>query len=250
MKNIVIKTAGESGLVVELGTEIDEEINSKVRRIAAALSQQAPLGLREVVPTYRSFLVYFDPLLLSRTELIDLIHEIVSSDSGKTSKMSDRKTVYIPVCYSEEFGPDLSFVAEYNSLAVAEVIKLHCERAYLIYMLGFMPGFPYLGGLSRRLFTPRLNQPRLRIPAGSVGIADQQTGFYPAESPGGWRIIGRTPVRPFQPGKESAFLFEAGDYLRFQPISHIEYEEIEKQIQLGTYRPLVVQGTQGGGGNA
>lgn len=149
------------------------------------------------------------------------------------------RVVTIPVCYGGEFGPDLGFVAEHNKISTDEVIRIHCSRPMRIYMLGFMPGFPYLGGMDERIAAPRLPKPRTKIPAGSVGIAGSQTGFYPYESPGGWRLIGRTAVRPFTPGAAEPFLFSAGDSLKFRPVDIEEFDQIRSDVEAGRYTPEI-----------
>ena len=148
----------------------------------------------------------------------------------------------IPVCYGGDFGPDLSDVAEHAGMSAEEVIAIHSGHDYLIDMLGFLPGFAYLGGLDERLHTPRLATPRTRIEPGAVGIGGAQTGIYPLASPGGWRIIGRTPVRPYDPDRESPILYAAGDYLRFVPITPQEFSLIETQVESGTYECEIVKG--------
>jgi len=139
------------------------------------------------------------------------------------------KTVHIPVCYGGRFGPDIEFVAQTNHLSVEEVIRLHCEPEYLIYMVGFTPGFPFLGGLPPALHTPRLKTPRSLVPAGSVGIANAQTGIYPLASPGGWQLIGRTPKKLFAPQRPNPFLYQAGDRIKFEPISAQDFTRLAKE---------------------
>ena len=173
------------------------------------------------------------------------IEEILLTMEASTARV-EAKVVYIPVCYGGEFGPDLDFVAEHNGLSVDEVVQIHTSTPYLIYMLGFTPGFPYLGGMSERLATPRLEKPRTKIPAGSVGIAGSQTGFYPIESPGGWRLIGSTPIKAFNFVIENPFLFDAGNYLHFVSVSSAEYYTIKQDVENGNYHP--VTGILGGGG--
>jgi inhibitor of KinA len=147
--------------------------------------------------------------------------------------------VEIPVCYGGDFGPDLEFVAQHNKLTTADVVAIHTSVPYLVYMLGFTPGFPYLGGMSDRIAAPRLEKPRTAIPAGSVGIAGSQTGFYPVESPGGWRLIGRTPVKAFDAASVNPFLFAARDYLRFKAIAAQEYAAIAQAVADGSYTPVI-----------
>lgn len=236
-------TAGEQGLVIEFGSVIDAAVNQRVHCAARAINAELSELLTEVVPTYRSLAVYFDPLLIRRSELIERIEALLQA-LPESEEQGAARIVKIPVCYGGEFGPDLEFVAAHNGLAAEEVISIHASTPYLVYMLGFTPGFPYLGGMSERIATPRLATPRTKIPAGSVGIAGNQTGFYPIESPGGWQLIGRTPLKAFRPEAAQPFLFAAGDYLQFSPVSALEYAQIEQEVQRGAY---VLQWTMKGG---
>lgn len=229
--------AGEQGLVVEFGGEIDPEINRRVHRLAAAIRNERMEAVIEVVPAYRSLLVYFDPLELSRRRLKSIVNDLLEREEAPNPDSCEGRTVVVPAVYGGEFGPDLPFVAEYTGLSAEEVIALHTSKPYLVYMLGFIPGFPYLGGMPERLSTPRLEKPRVKIPAGSVGIAGGQTGFYPLESPGGWRIIGRTPFQGYPLGKDEAPLFSAGDSLLFRRIGAAEYLRIREELEAGTYVP-------------
>jgi inhibitor of KinA len=213
--------------VVEIGDEIHPEINCKIRGLVLALEAKHLRGVREYIPTYRSLLVQYDPAEILFNELIEQIRQIESQLEGTT--IPEAKIVEIPVTYGGEFGPDIEFVAKHNNLCQEEVITLHTGRDYLVYMLGFTPGFCYLGGMSERLETPRLTSPRTRIPAGSVGIAGKQTGIYPIDSPGGWQLIGRTPLRLFDPTRASVVLIEAGDYVRFTQIDEQEYERLARK---------------------
>ena len=153
-----------------------------------------------------------------------------------------KKVFEIPVCYGGEFGPDLATIAEHAGLSEQEVIDIHTSTDYLIYMLGFLPGFTYLGGLDERIHTPRLANPRIRIPAGSVGIGGSQTGIYPMDSPGGWQLMGLTPVKTYDPDREVPILVEAGDYIRFVPVDRAEYDRIKTEVEQGTYRVRIVEG--------
>lgn len=231
--------AGEQGLVVEFGDGIDPEINAKVQILATSLATESLPGILEIVPTYRSLLIYFDPLVLSRLELSTRIAQLIENPSNKLSDTKETRVVFIPVCYGDEFGPDIQNVAQHNSLSVDEVIAIHTATPYLVYMLGFTPGFPYLGGLSPKIATPRLTTPRTKIPAGSVGIAGSQTGFYPIESPGGWQLIGRTPVKAFDPMANNPFLFKAGDYLQFEAVTKDDFHVIKAEVDKGTYSPKI-----------
>ena len=218
------KPAGDSALVIIFGDRIDEGINKKVHAVASAIEKASPDWLVEVVPTYTSVYVYYDPLKLSYRNILDAIKPFLSVEP----KEERPRIVEIPTAYGGEFGPDIEFVAKHNGLTVEEVIEIHSKPLYRVYMLGFTPGFAYLGGMDERIATPRLEKPRLKVPAGSVGIAGKQTGIYPIESPGGWRLIGRTPLRLFTPEKDPPTLLQPGDYVRFVPISEEEFWEIYK----------------------
>jgi KipI family sensor histidine kinase inhibitor len=208
---------GEGGLSVELGEGIDARVNTRVHQLAAeARRQLAGLAL-ELVPAYRSLLFLFDPLQVGRRELRRLIESILQTLPNPPPPLQGR-TVEIPVCYGAAHGPDLAAVAAHAGLSEAEAIALHAGATYRVCLLGFTPGFPYLGGMPERLALPRLTTPRPRVPAGSVGIAAAQTGIYPLESPGGWRLIGRTALRLFDPGAARPFLLSPGDAVRFVPI--------------------------------
>ncbi|MCL5884289.1 MAG: 5-oxoprolinase subunit PxpB [Deltaproteobacteria bacterium] len=215
--------AGEQGLVVEFGDAIDPAVNARVQRLARVLSSRGVEGVLETVPTYRSLLVLFDPLVLPRKRLAAVVEGLLDAPSGTDEPAGAPDVVELPVCYGGEFGPDLEFVARHSGLSPEEVISVHASPSYLVYMLGFTPGFPYLGGMPERIAVPRLASPRGKVPAGSVGIAGSQTGVYPVESPGGWRLIGRTPSRIFDPGAAEPFLLAAGDLVRFRPIDEEEY---------------------------
>ena len=205
--------AGDSAVVVEVGDDIHPDIHQVVRGFMLALQQHPIPGVRECIPTYRSVLVLYDPASLWYHEVIEQLK--ARAAYLETSAIPVPKIVNIPVTYGSQCGPDLEFVAEYAQLTPDEVIALHCNAEYLVYMLGFTPGFCYLGGLDERLETPRRAEPRTRIPAGSVGIAGKQTGVYPIDSPGGWQLIGQTTMRPFDPRRDPPVLIHAGDIVRF-----------------------------------
>ncbi|WP_372714251.1 5-oxoprolinase subunit PxpB [Ilyobacter sp.] len=216
--------AGDSSIVIEFGNEISKDINRELRNLTDALDNLNYDFIREIVPTYRSIIVHYDSLKISFEKLKEKIVE-----AGNTKRDSEEKKiniVEIPVLYGEEAGPDLEEVAKHNGLSIEDVIKIHSSGEYLIYMLGFTPGFPYLGGMDEKIATPRLAKPRLKIPAGSVGIAGSQTGIYPMESPGGWQLIGKTPLDLFDPQSKDPFLLNAGDYIRFIPITKEEYDSV------------------------
>lgn len=239
MQGIRMLKAGEQGLVIEFGNEIDPTINANVHRLAKILTRNLPDHILEVVPTYRSLMVYFDPLIINRKSLEDHIAGYLTDLEGIAVTRETTRTMTIPVAYGGEFGPDLDFAATHNGLTQDQVVAIHTAVPYLVYMLGFTPGFPYLGGMSERIAAPRLDAPRVKIPAGSVGIAGKQTGIYPIESPGGWQLIGRTPLTVFDPSAKRPFLFAAGDYLQFAAIQPDEYVAIKEQVASGAYAPVV-----------
>jgi KipI family sensor histidine kinase inhibitor len=216
--------AGDSSIVVEFGNEISKDINKNLRNLTDILDNFNYDFIKEIVPTYRSIIIHYDSLKISFKELKNKIIEAGNTKNNSIEK--EPNIVEIPVLYGGEVGPDLEEVAKHNNLSVEEVIKIHSSEEYLIYMLGFTPGFPYLGGMDEKIATPRLEKPRLKIQAGSVGIAGSQTGIYPMESPGGWQLIGRTPLDIFDPQSEDPFLLNAGDYIRFIPITQGEYNSI------------------------
>lgn len=240
MQAVKFLTQGESGIVVEFGTDIDPTINTRVHQLARRIQSQYPQLVEAVVPTYRSLLVCFDPLQISRGDLMTKIEKISAEQDSDSAKESSGSTVVIPTCYGGNFGPDLDFVARHNNISTDEVIRIHTSTAYRIYMMGFTPGFPYLGGMSGKIAAPRLEKPRTRIPAGSVGIAGTQTGLYPVESPGGWQLIGRTPLKVFNSGSRSPFLYSAGDFLQFEPVSVFDYEKIRLDVERGLFQPRIL----------
>jgi len=218
----VYRLAGDNGLLVEFGEGIDSRVNAKVRAMARSLGKDRPLGVLEMIPTYRSVLFFYDPEFTNPDKLCTLIEQV-----EKTLEKIDIqpfKIVEIPVCYADEFGPDIENVQKTHGLTRKEVIHLHSKPEYLIYMVGFTPGFAFLGGLDEKLYTPRLATPRMLVPEGSVGIANNQTGMYPIASPGGWQIIGKTPLKLFAPDRANPFIYKAGDKIKFKPISKPEYD--------------------------
>lgn len=213
----IFTPAGDSAVLVQFGDSIDPRINARVHRLAAGIALAGWAGFGEPVPAYTSLLVNYDPLALDYREAAQKIESLLPKiEDGRVE--TGARLVEIPVVYGGEEGPDLDDVADAHGLSAGEVIRLHGEAEYLVYMIGFTPGFPYLGGLDERIATPRRASPRTLVPAGSVGIAGQQTGIYPLASPGGWQIIGRTPLSLFDPGREPPSLLAPGDRVRFVPV--------------------------------
>jgi inhibitor of KinA len=242
----VLRTLGEGGLVVELGDAIDPALNARVQRLAREVAARLGDRIIEVVPTYRSLLVRHDPLRVPRRELARAVAAIVAELPAGAEELDAGRTVHVPACYGGELGPDLEDVARHAGLAPPEVVALHAGATYRVFMLGFTPGFPYLGGMAARLATPRLATPRRRVEAGSVGIGGAQTGIYPVASPGGWRLIARTPLRLFDPGAAAPFLLAPGDRLRFVPVPREEFDAVARAVAARTYAPDV----RGAGGEA
>ena len=230
--------AGDRALVIELGDEISVECNRRVHSLHKEIVREGLPGIIDIIPTYRSILVQYDVTLVSFGELMDRLSEV----EGGTPELPDENVnvVHLPVLYGGDYGPDLEYVARNAEMEVDEVIELHSSTEYPVYMMGFTPGFPYLGGMSKRIATPRLDTPRGVIPAGSVGIAEAQTGVYPIESPGGWRLIGRTPLRLFDVTRTPPSLIDAGDRVRFVPLSdEEEYRNIAEQVMSGEYTETI-----------
>lgn len=225
---------GDRALFIEFGDTIDPEMNRRVRRLMLTIQAAELPELVEMIPTYRSLLVHYDPRQIGPEKLRARLQ--VLAEKTEISEFPESKITEIPTVYGGEYGCDLEFVAEHNGLSPEEAIRLHAGKVYLIYMLGFIPGFAYLGGLSPRIATPRLPTPRTKILAGSVGIAGSQTGIYPAESPGGWRLIGRTPLELFHPVKEPPALLQMGNYVRFVQITVQEFSRIREEVARGIYR--------------
>lgn len=208
--------AGDSALLVTFADQIDLAANRRAHDLACCLREKPLRGVGEAVPGYVTLMVSFDPLEVDYAVVEGLLKKLL--DKCEDSSL-DPCRIEVPVVYGGEYGPDLEFVAAHNRLSADEVIRLHSGRDYPVYMMGFMPGFPYLGGLDSRITAPRLDTPRSRVPAGSVGIAGSQTGIYPFDSPGGWRLIGRTSLRLFDPSREPPFLLHPGDLVRFVQVA-------------------------------
>lgn len=229
-----ITPLGDTALMLEFGDVIDESIYRRVHAAWQAL-QAAPLtAVTELVPAYTSVTLFYDPVVAvqegaAETGIVDWLSAKVRErlkNPPKTGKSKPR-TIEIPICYGGEFGPDLGQVAKYSKLSPEEVIKRHSKADYIVYLIGFAPGFPYLGGLPRELETPRHAKPRMKVAPGSVGIAGNQTGIYPLGTPGGWNLIGRTPLKLFVPDRDPPVLLCAGDQVKFRTISSEEFAKLE-----------------------
>ncbi|MDJ0365458.1 5-oxoprolinase subunit PxpB [Hymenobacter sp. H14-R3] len=226
---------GDAAVVLEFGQAIDPATHRLIQAFAQVLDQQPFAGLREYVPAFTTLTVYYDPWALHLGEILpydqvaSYLQRLLPVAHDAAASYEPGPLVEIPVCYGGEFGPDLDLVASHAQLAVDEVIVLHSAPEYLVHMVGFAPGFPYLGGLDARLATPRRAQPRPLVPAGAVGIAGVQTGVYSLPTPGGWQLIGRTPLRLFDANRAQPSLLQAGDRLRFVPISIAEFQRLSHE---------------------
>ena len=226
---------GDAAVTLELGRTISPATHRLIQALARLLDQNPPPGLREYVPAFTTLTVYYDPWELSQNteipphkQVASYLQSLLPAAQVLAADYAPGPLVEIPVCYGGDLGPDLAAVAQYAGLSEAAVMELHSAAEYLVYMLGFAPGFPYLGGLDARLATPRRAVPRPLVPAGAVGIAGAQTGIYSLPTPGGWQLIGRTPRRLFDAGRTPPSLLQAGDRLRFVPISGAEFWQMNQ----------------------
>jgi len=220
-ENPGIRPAGDQALLIEFGAQISPQVNLRVREFSRWASSHKIPGIGEMIPSYCSALVYYDPFFLSFAQTAAWVREFAGSESVRDETSAPVKEV--PVLYGGEYGPDLSFVAHQNRITEEEVIRLHTGQDFLVYVVGFSPGFTAMGIVPPGIQAPRLANPRTKVPAGSVGIGGLQTGIYAVESPGGWQLIGRTPLRLFDLEKNPPSFFQAGDYARFYPIDEKEY---------------------------
>lgn len=232
----------EEAFDLVFANKIDIKINRLIQSLARYLLKNISRyrGIIDLIPAYHTLTVYFDPLLTSYQEAKQSLNNLLNSDLFKNSSFAKR-IIEIPVCYDDEFGPDLKDLAEYAKMSVDQLIETHTNSDYYIYMLGFLPGFAYMGTVIDRIAMPRLAQPRKKLEAGSVGIAGKQTGMYPVQSPGGWRIIGRTPLILYDPDRPEP-RYRAGDYIRFKSISKEQYEQIREQDRAGEYKLNTISG--------
>ena len=227
----------ENAISLEFGNKINEETLGRISRLNECIKQNPFAGLLSTIPAYTTLTLYFNPVVLMNdrslkgSTTLDKISGYIKSINVETN--IDQKIysqiINIPVCYDPTFGFDLQELSLFHQLKKEEIIDMHSSAVYTVYMIGFVPGFPYLGGLSEKLTSPRKQNPRAAIPAGSVGIAGQQTGIYPLETPGGWQIIGRTPLKLFDVNRQQPSLLKAGDKLKFEQISLREFEQIERE---------------------
>jgi inhibitor of KinA len=218
-----IVPAGDSVFIVEFEERIDPAVNASAIALAEAIQQAQIAGVRDVVPTYRSVAIYFDPLRTPAGALWQRL-EAEAARAG-VAAIETAAPLRIPVCYGGTCGPDLHAVAQFAHTSEADVISMHTAVTYRVFMLGFVPGFAYLGIVDSRIAMPRHSAPRVRVPAGSVGIAGVQTGVYPAETPGGWQLIGRTPTKPYDAERSEPFLMKAGDAVQFYAIDQSTFEQ-------------------------
>jgi len=224
---------GDHAILINFENKIDLEVNRKVLSLSNALNESKPKGFKYTIPTYCSLSVIYDPLITNyhslKNEIVATEHQIdkINSEDGRILK--------IPVCYAQQHAPDLEKFAKSRALTSKEIISIHSAQVYHVYMLGFLPGFAYLGKLDESIKATRLSTPRLKVPAGSIGLAGLQTAIYPCESPGGWQLIGRTPISIIDETKERSFLFKVGDQVKFYEIQDDEYKDIEVDIILNKF---------------
>ncbi len=232
----VFLSAGDTALVVQFGETIDREINRRVTVLGSALRSAAVAGVVDIVPTFRSLMVHYDPLAVSGAALRTRIEALLEVDAEVGGV---KRRWRIPVCYGGEHGPDLDGLAETIGLSVADAIEAHTTTPLDVFMMGFLPGFPYLGVLDEVFDVPRLVEPRVKVPARSVSVAQRQTTIYTIESPGGWHLVGRTPVEFYDPHRDNPILVDAGDQILFYAVDQGEYESIRETVTAGTWTPDV-----------
>ncbi|MGB4748704.1 MAG: 5-oxoprolinase subunit PxpB [Bacillota bacterium] len=241
-QNYEFSLLGDTALCVKLGDRISEDINNMVLNLCDALESLCLPGVSEIQPSYTSLAVHFDSNVISPS----YIRKLISSLQSQTHMLSFRKPTVaeIPVCYGGDYGPDLQWASQYLGISEEEIINRHSSRLYRVYMIGFTPGFPYLGGLDETISLPRLDQPREKVPKGSIGIASNQTGIYPWDTPGGWRIIGRTNYELFSPEMDPPSLLEPGDYVKFVPVHRLPEQQVWQRKEIN-HLPKIDLGVNG-----
>jgi KipI family sensor histidine kinase inhibitor len=225
MSNVRVIPAGDGTWLIELEDRLDEKVNARAIAIGRVVRAAGFDGVRDIVTGYRSVAVYVDPGLADPLGMAERLTAMAQKTA--VGQEASSRTIDVPVCYGGDEGPDLAEVAAFAACSEEEAVAIHCDRTYRVYLLGFAPGFPYLGIVDPRIAMPRRATPRVKVPAGSVGIAGRQTGIYPTETSGGWRIIGRTPIRPFDANRRPPCLFEIGEQVRFTPVSRDAIERWE-----------------------
>ncbi len=208
--------AGDSAILIDWSDEIDDDVNDRVHALAQILRHQDRPEIIDLIPAYSSLLVSYNPVISGFSQIYSLLESLLNSPQSIEQQSS--RLIEIPTHYGGEFGPDVEFIARHNRVSASQIISLHASVIYRVYMLGFVPGFAYLGSVPQAIAAPRLETPRTRVPTGSVGIAGRQTGVYPIESPGGWRLIGRTELKLFDPTQDPPTLLRPGDRVRFVAI--------------------------------
>ncbi|MBN8208728.1 5-oxoprolinase subunit PxpB [Bacillus sp. NTK071] len=231
--SITFHPLGEAAVKVSFHQAVSQSLNKTIKAFCTNLSLKDP-GIIEWVPAYDSVTVYYDPWIYTYQRLTELLKKKALEIDHQPG--NSKTIVTIPTLYGGEYGPDLDKLSKSKKMNTDDVISLHTNGDYLVNMIGFLPGFPYLSGLDEKIAMPRLDEPRQTVPAGSVGIAGSQTGIYPLESPGGWNLIGRTPLRLYDPERDNPFLLEQGDYLRFKSITEEEFKQIKREIDEGSYK--------------
>lgn len=233
---VEIVPLGDSAITITFGNKIDEGIHQQIHQFLHVFRRNKVVGVFECVPAYTSISIFYDPVRITYSQLEKKVFSIYKS--AMETPQIESYVYRIPVYYGGETGPDLRFIAQYNNISEQEVVNNHANKEYLIHMIGFVAGFPYLGGLSHKISAPRLEKPRPKIAAGSVGIGGSQTGIYPAEVPSGWRIIGITPLRLFDIENENPSLLSAGNYVTFLPVDYEEFLTIKERIAVKKYEIL------------
>lgn len=228
-----LQAVGDAALKVDFSGDVSPELNAEIWRFCTKLEAASIAGVVEWVPAFDAVTIYYEPQKIRCKEIAEKVRGLRNISFPEKTETS--RVFHVPVAYGGKYGPDLERVASFNQLDVSEVVDIHQKPEYLVYMLGFLPGFPYLGGLDKKIATPRLEEPRKSMVAGAVGIANEQTGIYPVESPGGWNIIGKTPLPLFDINAKDAFLFRAGDRIRFYRVSEDQFKQITAQVEMGQF---------------